>query len=148
MLANSKRDAGPRRQPVQVGAQRRFQSQQIEGRGPQIERQAAHLLDGPIHDLHAFLQARQAGGIHTRAEGFEVQVNAGEHLADLVMQLAREVVPFLLLGLDQPPRQERQHLLVGLHLAVQAVALRLGALPLRDIPRHADEAARLPVNIP
>ena len=102
-------------QPAQGGGQ----AQVVEHRGPQVQRQVAHLLDGPVHDIEALLLSCPTLGAGRGLEGMQIDADRGERLPDLVVQLASEVATFGLLGHHQLAGERPQSLPSGAHLLEQ-----------------------------
>ena len=103
-------EAGDPRLVVDVGPQGRDQAEVVEERGPQVERDAADLPERPLDQGDALAEPRpHLGWVEPlAADHLEVDLDRGERLPDLVVQLPGDVVPLVLLGADQPPREVRQ----------------------------------------
>ena len=98
--------AGPVADPlglaVEIPPQGGNQPKVVEHRGPQVEREMTHLLDGTVDDHDAFLEPGQRHGAAGPLDRVQVDADRGEGLADLVMELPGKVAPVLLLDLDDP----------------------------------------------
>src|SRR2546426_1061069 len=97
-----RRKTGERRLAVEMRAQRRPQAEVVELRRAQAERKLAHALERMADGLDAFLDARAR---------LQLDLQRGQRLADVVVQIARQAPALLLLHLEQPARQGAQALL-------------------------------------
>src|SRR5205814_8919806 len=83
--------------------------------------------------------AQRAPGITARFAArhrLQLDLEGGQRLADIVVQVAREAAALFFLHLEQAARQRAQALVRPLELAVQPLERELGALALGDV---ADE---------
>src|SRR3989454_12842319 len=87
-------------------AQRRPQAEVVQLRRAQAERELAHALERMADGLDAFLDARAR---------LQLDLQRGQRLADVVVQVARQAPALLLLHLEQPARQGAQARLREFH---------------------------------
>jgi len=97
-----RRETGERRLAVEMRAQRHRQAEVVELRRTQAERKLAHALERMADGLDAFLDARAR---------LQLDLQRGQRLPDVVVQIARQAPALLLLHLEQPARQGAQALL-------------------------------------
>src|SRR5205814_4549192 len=114
-------EAGDAALPVEVRAQRRLEAQVVELRGAQAERELAYTLERVLHRLDAFGDARAQRRVAGELQRLELDLERGERLADVVVQVAREAPTLLLLHFQQPARERAQPLVRQLELAVHAL---------------------------
>ncbi len=112
------------------------QSQVIDHRRPQRQRQAANLLHDPV-DLADGLLPEGRGLVRGQVlAGVQGDLHSGQGLADLVVQFLGKVAPLGFLGLQELARQGREGLLgllVGRHVLCDAHEPPL-ALPIHELP--------------
>jgi len=95
-------------------------------------RETADLLEGLPQGVDALLQQGLMGlGIGGPPELLEVDLDNGEHLADLVVELPGDPLPLRLLKLDKLGGK-------GLHQIFRVLPLSLLILSLRDVAGVAD----------
>ena len=108
------------RRAIQVRSHRGHQPQFIQHGRPEVQRDAAHLLEHAIDQAVALPQVRRRRtrvGAHHRP--LQIDPDRRERLADLVVQLAGDAAPLLLLGPEQLtgegriPLASREHLAEG-----------------------------------
>ena len=126
--------AGDARLAVEVRAQRRGKAEVVELRRAQAERELAHALERVLHGVDDLVDARARGELVARArDRFQLDLQRGERLTDVVVQVARQALALLLLHFEQAARQRAQPLVRNLELAVQALERLLGAQALGDV---------------
>ena len=126
--------AGDARLAVGVRAQRRGQPEVVELRRAQAERELAHALERVLHGIDDLVDARaQRRARRPGARATQLDLQRGERLTDVVVQIAREPLALLLLHLEQAPRQRAQALVRHLELAVQPLERLLRAQALGDV---------------
>ncbi len=80
----------------------RLQAQVVQQRGAERERHLARPRHRVVDDLEALRDVGAAGlGVHARHRE-QPQLQRGHRLAHLVVQLAREPLPLVFLGGDEP----------------------------------------------
>src|SRR5207245_5855677 len=90
-------DSGLRLETLDLPRERRQQSQSIQHGRPEVHREVANPVDEVVHDaLHLFLPVSTAG-----AMALDHEQQAREELADLVVQLPRDLAMLRLLDVDQ-----------------------------------------------
>ena len=127
-------DARLAREAVREADHGREQAEVVQHRGPQVERQVAHPSEQIAQEPLGLVQSRPCGRRWDTLERVETQLDAGELLADFVVELACEMPPFEFLHLDQALRQCRQPLACGFDLLEEVFAFdrqrhRVGNLP-------------------
>ena len=88
---------GLRGQPLQG----RQQPQIVQHAGAQVAGKAAHPLDGPVQLRADRLGAGQMLAEQAPGEPLDLAANGDQHLRGVVVQLAGDAAPFLLLGLGE-----------------------------------------------
>src|SRR5690606_28050032 len=95
----------------------------------QAERELAHALERVARGRDALVDLRRDARRRHAGERLELDLERGQGLPDVVVQVAREATPLLLLHLEEPPRKGPQALLRLLEgPARRKVPLALGAL--------------------
>src|SRR5581483_9187889 len=123
----------PPRLLVRVPPQRRAQSQIIQHRWPQVQRQRAHLPQCPVHQPDAVQQPRRKlRRIRLPLHRLQIDLQRRQRLPDLVMQFPRNVPPLRLLQFQQPVRQRLQ-------LLRRPPQRHLTQLPLAQVLQRAND---------
>jgi hypothetical protein len=91
-------------------AQRRHQAEVVEDRRPELERQFAHHRERPVERFQRRPEQRGARRPLPPTDALEIQLGRGQDLSELVVQLARDAPPLLLLRREQSPRDCAQDL--------------------------------------
>ena len=131
-------DAGARGELAGLPLDRGAQAQLVQDAGTQLGGDPLDPLGGAVDDRrHAVELARQLGGRcgDTLLEPEHVDLQGGERLPQLVVDLAGDAGALRLAGRLEPRGQPAQ-------LRAVTVQLGLGALALRDVLDHADEPLR------
>src|SRR5690348_17742030 len=104
-------EAADARLPVEMRAQRRDQAEVVELQRPQAERELAHALERVARGVDALAdlpRQRRAAGAH---RGLELDLERGQRLPDVVVQVAREPPALFFLDLEEAAREGAQPLL-------------------------------------
>ena len=92
--------ADPLRLAVDVPAEGRHQPEVVEHQRPEVERQVADLPDRTVDDPDALVEVQRGLAAAGPLGRLEADPDRRQRLADLVVELARQVPPLLLLDLD------------------------------------------------
>ena len=101
----------------QVGAQRGDQADLVEQRRPQVDRHLAHAGDQVVDQRDRVADAVGRRGPPARAPELQPQLERGQRLPQLVVQLVREEPALVLLRRLQPPVELPQPLVGDAQLA-------------------------------
>ena len=106
-------ESAERRLPVEVQSEERgHQSEVIELHRTKIVRDIPHLLQHQVGGVDAFPDASlRRRVVYLPRQRFQVEADAGEDLADLVVQLTREVAALGFDGAQKAPGQLPQPML-------------------------------------
>lgn len=130
------RQPGARAFALGVPAQRGLQPHVVELRRAQVERQAAHLRERLLGGVDGRGQARyRRAGVQMRGHRLQVELDRGQRLADLVVQLVGHRAALGLLGVEHAQRHLAQARVGG------AQGLGRGALR-GDVVHRTDQARR------
>ena len=126
---------------VEVRAQRGGEAQVIELRRAQAEGKLAHPLERVLHGLDALGNSHAQRRIARALQRFELDFQRREHLADVVVQIARQAPALFFLHFQQPPGQRPQPLVGKLKLVIHPLERLLRAQPLGDVVDHDQPGA-------
>lgn len=101
-------EAADLRLEIQVRAQCRNQAEVVELQRPQAERELPHARERMRGRAHAFFDLGLQRSFLRASERLELDLQRGQRLADIVVQIARQAAAFLLLHLEQATRQRAQ----------------------------------------
>jgi hypothetical protein len=95
---------------VYVGSKCRNQAKVVEHRRPKVQRDTANLPECSLDERDALIQPGSCCGRFrkTTANHLKVNFDRRESLPDLVVKLARDVPPLVLLGPDKTSRKNSQ----------------------------------------
>ena len=87
---------------LQEPSERSYQSQVVEHRGPQMQREATHLFDRLVDQGNADGKVLRSVVCDAAPGRLQVQTDGRQGLPEVVMQLSSERPPLCLLGFEQP----------------------------------------------
>ena len=116
-------EPGAKGDAIEQPVQRFVEPGLVEDRGPQLGRELAHGGERTADQIERVVERVEAGmgKRHSTLQTHQVELRPGEELAELVVELARDPPPFVLLGGDQAARHRRQTLLVVVELVLALV---------------------------